>query len=39
MEFRASRTLPKPVALRAVEEFFVTGELPRSLPWAPSSGE
>jgi Immunity protein Imm1 len=36
MEFLASRTLPKPAALRVVEEFFVSGELPRSVPWTPS---
>jgi hypothetical protein len=36
LQFRVSQTLPKPEALRVIEDFFVTGELPRSVPWTPS---
>jgi len=33
LNFPAHQTLPRDQALKVVEEFFVTGELPRSIPW------
>jgi len=36
MEFQVAKTLPRSQAIGVVEEFFATGELPRSVPWAPS---
>jgi Immunity protein Imm1 len=34
LEFSALKTLPRDRAIKVAEEFFVTGELPRSIPWA-----
>jgi hypothetical protein len=34
LEFPARQTLPRDLAIRAAEEFFTTGELPRSVPWS-----
>ena len=33
LEFRASKTLPRSLALQAAEEFFLKGVLPRCVPW------
>lgn len=33
LEFPARQTLPRNQALQVFEEFFATGELPRSVPW------
>jgi len=33
LEFPAAQTLPRELALRAAEEFFATGELPRCVYW------
>jgi Immunity protein Imm1 len=38
LEFPAAQTLPRARAMEVVEEFFATGELPRSVPWAISAG-
>jgi hypothetical protein len=34
LEFPARQTLPRDLAIRAAEEFFMTGELPRCVPWS-----
>jgi len=38
MEFPVVQTLPRLRASEVVEEFFTTGELPRCVPWAASTG-
>jgi Immunity protein Imm1 len=39
LEFAARKTLPRELALRAVREFFTTGELPRCVPWTGPEGK
>jgi hypothetical protein len=38
LEFPVEQTLPRSRAIEVVEEFFVSGELPLSVPWAASTG-
>lgn len=39
LEFPARNTLPRNRAMEIAEEFFVTSELPRSVPWGEQSGD
>jgi len=39
LEFPAGQTLPRERAMEVVEEFFATGQLPRSVPWAESAAD
>lgn len=38
LEFSADQTLPRDLAIRAAEEFFVTGDLPECVHWSAERG-